>query len=288
MTIRMTRTVAFSSGHRYWFPQLDGDSNRRLFGPWASPYSHGHNYVLHVTVEGPVDPVTGMVVNIKRVDDELQRTIVKQFDGKSINDEIAEFAERAPCVENLMLHIRDCLLQSRSDRLFTVARTIGGVNDTSVRLVQIKLEETPLFYGELDTDKNLMTLTRVYEFAASHRLNAAHLPPEENLALYGKCNNAAGHGHNYVLEVTVAGQPDPVTGMLVDLDALDVAVEQQVLSRYDHKNLDVDVPELSGKITTSEVVAQTIFGQLDGRLPATLSRVRLFETARNAFEVSRP
>ena len=132
-----------------------------------------------------------------------------------------------------------------------------------------------------------MTLTRTYEFAASHRLNASGLTHEENLKLFGKCNNLNGHGHNYVLEVTVGGVPGADSGMLVDLVALDSAVNAAVVDRYDHKNLDQDVPELSGQNTTSEIVALTIFRQLDGKLPATLERVRLWETARNMFEVTR-
>ena len=131
-----------------------------------------------------------------------------------------------------------------------------------------------------------MTLTRTYEFAASHRLHSNALSDADNRRLYGKCNHAAGHGHNYILEVSVSGTPDSVTGMMVDLGALDGAVERLIIDRYDHRNLDVDVPELQGRVTTSEVVAQTIFDTLRNELPAPLARVTLWETARNAFEVS--
>ena len=94
--VRMTRRVTFSSGHRYWLTHLTPEENHAVFGPWASPYNHGHNYVLDVTVEGSVDANTGMVVNIKRIDDVLRERIVKKFDQKSINDEVAHFRERAP------------------------------------------------------------------------------------------------------------------------------------------------------------------------------------------------
>ena len=132
-----------------------------------------------------------------------------------------------------------------------------------------------------------MTLTRSYEFAASHRLHNPLLPEAENDELYGKCSNPAGHGHNYVLEVTVEGEPDPKTGMMVDLGALDKAVKSKVVDRYDHKNLSVDLPEFNGKVATSEVVAQQIWIELDGALPAKLYKIRLKETERNIFEVSR-
>ncbi len=130
-----------------------------------------------------------------------------------------------------------------------------------------------------------MTLTRTYEFAASHRLHSDQLSEQENLDLFGKCNRVAGHGHNYVLEVTVEGQPDSTSGMLCNLDELDARVNSRVVDRYDHRNLNVDIPELAGKVPTSEVVAEAIFKKLDGQLPARLKRIRLFETARSCFEV---
>lgn len=287
MQVRMTRRVGFSSGHRYWRSDLGPEENRALFGPWASPYNHGHNYFLEVTVEGEVDPLTGMVVNIKRLDDLLRANIVNVFDGKSINDEVPGFSNHAPTVENLLIHFRETLTGSPQGTSFAVPTTDRADALQDVGLQSLRLEEAPTLFGQFDVPTNAMTLTRTYEFAASHRLHAPGLSAEDNLALFGKCNNPAGHGHNYVLEVTVGGDVNPENGMIVDLTALDEAVEARVLRRYDHKNLDVDVPELQGKITTSEVVATTIFEQLAGHLPARLERVRLFETARNAFEVSR-
>jgi 6-pyruvoyltetrahydropterin/6-carboxytetrahydropterin synthase len=268
--VRLTRRVAFSSGHRYWLPGRTELENRALFGRWASPHNHGHNYVLEATVEGEPDPADGMVVNIKRIDDALREAVVAPMDQKSLNDETPWFAGRAPTIENLLLTIRDQL---------------AGL---PARLVALRLEETPLLYGEWRVEDPPMTLTRVYEFAASHRLHCEGLSAEENLRLFGKCNNPHGHGHNYVLEVTVSGEPDPVTGMLVDVEALDRAVNAQVIERYDHKNLGLDVPELAGRNATSEVVALAIFERLDGALPARLHRVRLHETARSVFEVAAP
>lgn len=263
----MTRRVTFSSGHRYWIPDLSEEENRARFGQWASPYNHGHNYVLDVTVEGEVDPRNGMVVNIKRIDDLLKGGIVREFDGRSINDEIPWFRSHASTLENLMAYI-------------------GGRLEfpPEARLVGLRLEEMPRLWGEWEVS-GMVSLTRTYEFAASHRLHAPGLSPEENLELFGKCNNPAGHGHNYVLEVTVSGEPDTDTGMLIDLGAMDEAVEREVVGRYDHKNLNEDIPEFRGKPTTSEVVALEIANRLRPALPQ-LHRVRLWETARNAFEVT--
>jgi 6-pyruvoyltetrahydropterin/6-carboxytetrahydropterin synthase len=268
-SVTLSRKVSFSSGHRYWRDGLTPDENVGLFGTWASPFNHGHNYVLWVTARGAVDLTNGMVVNIKWIDDVLQERVVAVFDQKSINDEVAAF-NAVPSVENLLRHFASLL----SD-------LPGGVE-----LTDLKLEETPLFYGEWKKENDMVSLTRTYEFAAAHRLAVASLPEDENFRLFGKCHNPHGHGHNYVLEVTVTGDPDPVTGFLCDLEKLDRVVETEIVERYDHHNLDTDVDELSGKNTTSEVVVSAIFDRLKGKLPADLVRVRLFETARNVFEVT--
>src|SRR5882672_3395652 len=127
----------------------------------------------------------------------------------------------------------------------------------------------------------MVLLTRKIEFAASHIYHNPNFSAEENRRIFGKCNNPAGHGHNYTLEVTVEGEPDPRTGMMVDLGLLDQTVEELVVDRYDHKHLNEDIPEFKDRTPTSEVIAEEIFRRLDGKLPAQLYRVRLHETARN-------
>jgi 6-pyruvoyltetrahydropterin/6-carboxytetrahydropterin synthase len=272
--MKMTRKVSFSSGHRYWFAGKSREENEKIFGAWASPYNHGHNYVLDVEVEGSVAADTGMVVNIKDVDAVLKKQLLPQFINRSINDEISYFGSVSPTLENLMSYV------------WAEIEKIGLPKEAT--LTHIKLEEMPLLYGEYWRTKDGMktTITRVYEFAASHRLHSEGLSKDRNIELYAKCNNLNGHGHNYLLEVTIGGEPDAITGMIASIDEIDARVEELVLDRYDHKNLDLDVPELKGRITTSEIVSQEIFAALEGKLPAKLERIRLHETARNIFEVS--
>ena len=131
-----------------------------------------------------------------------------------------------------------------------------------------------------------MTLTRRYRFAASHRLNTDALSAEENASLYGKCNNPFGHGHDYVLDVTVAGTVD-ASGQVVNRQALDALVEREVLARVDHRNLNCDVPELKGRVATTENLATAVESMLTSKwnLPASLAGVRISETARNTFEL---
>jgi 6-pyruvoyltetrahydropterin/6-carboxytetrahydropterin synthase len=131
-----------------------------------------------------------------------------------------------------------------------------------------------------------MLLSRRYRFAASHRLNTDALSSEENTRLYGKCNNPYGHGHDYVLDVTVEGRMQR-DGQVVDRQALDTLVSEQVLARLDHRNLNCDVPELAGRVPTTENLASAIENMLMRRwkLPARLAKLRISETAKNTFEL---
>jgi 6-pyruvoyltetrahydropterin/6-carboxytetrahydropterin synthase len=126
-------------------------------------------------------------------------------------------------------------------------------------------------------------LTRTYRFAAGHHLVNPALSHEENCVLYRQC--VRPHGHNYSLEVTVAGRTDPVTGMAADLDHLDAVVERVVLDVVDHRDLNADVPALEGIITSGENLALTFWTWLENALPpGALRRVAVVETDNNVFE----
>jgi 6-pyruvoyltetrahydropterin/6-carboxytetrahydropterin synthase len=125
----------------------------------------------------------------------------------------------------------------------------------------------------------MIFLTRKIEFSASHLYHNPDLSPEENRRIFGKCNNPNGHGHNYRLEVTVAGEPDPVTGMVLDLKDLKEILEREVMQRMDHRFLNYEVAELQGKIPTCENIAQVIWNLLEPKITTgTLHRVRVYET----------
>ena len=128
----------------------------------------------------------------------------------------------------------------------------------------------------------MVYLTRRATFSAAHRLWSDHLTEEENYALYDKCANPNGHGHNYLLEVTVCGWPNERTGMLLNLTELKDAVEKAVIRWVDHKHLNHDVPWLEGIIPTAEMLAIAFWKRLDAALPAgLLYEVRLHETENN-------
>lgn len=127
-------------------------------------------------------------------------------------------------------------------------------------------------------------LTRRYWFSASHRLHCKSMSDEENQAVYGKCNNPHGHGHNYVLEVTVGGKVDPKTGMVCNLVDLDDFVNSNILERFGYENLNT-LREFQGVVPTTENLCVELYNILErGFRHATIEKVRMEETMLNSFE----
>ena len=124
----------------------------------------------------------------------------------------------------------------------------------------------------------MILLTRRAEFSSAHYYWVEAWTAEENLRVFGKCANRNGHGHNYTLEVTVAGEVDPVSGFVVDLKELKEILEQEVVSVYDHRHLNLEVPEFQMMVPTTENIAISIWSRLEGKIPnARLNRVRVYE-----------
>lgn len=127
-------------------------------------------------------------------------------------------------------------------------------------------------------------LTRRYMFSASHRLHSPQLSNEENAGTYGKCNNPHGHGHNYMLEVTVSGQVQEATGMVCNLVDLDGFITREILNRFDVQNLNT-LPEFADLVPTTESLSMVIYDILQrGFHLAHLQKVRIEETMMNSFE----
>jgi 6-pyruvoyltetrahydropterin/6-carboxytetrahydropterin synthase len=137
-----------------------------------------------------------------------------------------------------------------------------------------------------------MRLIRRYRFSASHRLHAPSLDERLNRALYGKCNNPYGHGHDYTLEVVVAGEPAASTGRLIAPAELDRLVESAILKPLDRQDLNSQVEEFAALVPTTENLAAVVAARLAKAWPAAfagsaarLEKVRIHETKRNIFEV---
>ena len=128
-------------------------------------------------------------------------------------------------------------------------------------------------------------LTRRETFAAAHRLFKGGLSDEENFKMFGKCSNPNWHGHNYTLEVTVIGEVDSETGFVMDIKKLKELMQEYVISKVDHKNLNIDADFMKGIIPTSENITIAIWNQLADKISGgKLFSVKLYETENNYFE----
>ena len=138
----------------------------------------------------------------------------------------------------------------------------------------------------------MTSLTRRYAFSASHRLDSSELSAAENARLFGKCNNPFGHGHDYVLEVTVAGEPDAASGLIVPVSWLDKLVADKILRLFRNRYINMDVAEFAHLVPTTENVTQVGADLLArdwreniGEGTARLEKVRIEETGRNSCEI---
>lgn len=133
----------------------------------------------------------------------------------------------------------------------------------------------------------MVLLTKKFHFSASHRLFKPELSDEENAKIFGKCSNPNGHGHNYILEVTVEGEINPGTGYVIDLGELKKLIENEIINKVDHKNLNSDVGFLKGFIPTSENIITQFWNIVESKITDNkikLHSMKLFETENNIVE----
>lgn len=261
--MRLTREIRCS-------PEQAG--NMRPLNTWAG--AEGANqlipfWILRATVEGPVDPRTGYICDIKQLDTLLRERV------------LAELARSES-------HTADAGLgMAQIGIAMTWAFKAGATNcPLPAKLFAIEFAMSPFTrFAVVSKETDVVCLTRSFEFCASHRLAVAGCTDEENRRLFGKCSNPHGHGHNYVVEVTVRGAADGRMGTLVELPVLDRVVMESVIERFDHKNLNVECPEFVGVNPTVENIARVIFDRLVAALrPAKLASVRVWETAKTFAE----
>jgi 6-pyruvoyltetrahydropterin/6-carboxytetrahydropterin synthase len=262
----LSRRIDFSAAHVYRNPDWTDEKNRLVFGPCSNINGHGHDYKLEVMVKGKLNEKSGIVVNTTDIKHIVNSFVQSELDGKFLDREHPYFRGNIPTTENLVEYIWNSL-----EHQFQ-----------GCELHRIRLYENHYLSAEKEAGM-LTRLTRKYHFCAAHRLNSEQLSAEENRVLFGKCNNPHGHGHNYYLDVTVAGIPDPVTGMIINLQQLDEVVERVVLEKFDHKHLNHDTEEFRQLNPTSEVVAMVIYQMLAPNLPQ-LYKIGLWETEKNYFE----
>ena len=273
----ITRRARFSASHLYRLPELDEAENQARFGLCSLEPGHGHNYELVVAMAGPLDS-DGMVLNLSEVKHAIREVVIEPLNFRFLNHTWPEFdlsrpEGRLPTTEALALAIRDRLAPH-------------------LPVVGLRLYEHPDLWADVlrssaNPPMEAFLSIRTH-FAAAHRLAREELSQAENEAIYGKCARVHGHGHNYLLEVTVRGAVDPRTGMVCDLGALQQVVQDQVVERFDHTFLNKDIAHFASCVPTAENIALHIVDLLMApvsALGARLHKVHLQESPNNASEV---
>ena len=215
----ITRRACFSASHRYWLPELSADDNAARFGPCALAPGHGHNYELIVSMAGGLD-ADGMVLNLSEVKHAIRNEVTGQLDFRFLNEAWPEFDVSTPA---------GCLPTTEA-----LVRVIWQRLSPHLPITALRLYEQPGLWADYLGHPMDAFLTIRTHFAAAHRLARPELSQEENEAIYGKCARPHGHGHNYLVDVTVRGQIDPRTGMVCDLSALQRLVDDLVVEPFDH------------------------------------------------------
>jgi 6-pyruvoyltetrahydropterin/6-carboxytetrahydropterin synthase len=264
----INRRAQFSASHRYWLPELSEAENQALFGLCAQPYGHGHNYVLYISLYGDIDDY-GMVLNLSDVKHVIKKEVTGQLDYGFLNEIWPEFKQTLPTTEN-------------------IARVIWQRLAPHFPLVRIQLFEHPELFAEYLGNDMEALLTIGTHFSAAHRLALDSLTLEQNSEIYGKCARVNGHGHNYHLEVTVTGEIDPRTGMIVDLVKLHKLVDEYAVEPLDHTFLNKDIPHFAKVVPTAENIAVYIGHLLEQpirELGASLHKLKLVESPNNSCEL---
>jgi len=260
---RLTREVRFAVN-------LDVDSAPQplptnTYAGYPSLNGLGHFFALDVTFAGELDPATNFLQNIKMMD-------------ALVREKCIPLAERA---------VRE-KRSNPSQLLLSMFETMKNPAPGAV-LDSMKMYLSPfLSVAAVSSEIPMTRLSQKFEFSASHRLFNPTFSDEQNLKTFGKCSNPHGHGHNYELQVTLRGRPNE-KGLLMDIPTFEKIVAENVVSRFDHKNLNVEVPEFKNSIPTVENIAATIYRILKPKLAvdgASLASVTVWETAKTWCEYS--
>lgn len=216
---------------------------------------------LWITLEGDNDPRTGMLVNVS----EIKRAIAQVLTDQGIAAPDAPSALRQmwqPCTQKFSNH-----------KLFRLVMELGD----SLKIAISRPED------------DMIEVTTKYEIAASHCLSRPEWDQQKNFDVFGKCSNPAGHGHNYLVEITLRATIDALTGRLIDQGTVDRIVQERIIDRFDHKDLNTDTAEFAQLVPTVENMAKVFWELLVGRFDdADLARVAVWETPKTFAEYFGP
>ena len=249
----------FSAARQTMSPNLTRDENEQVFGLAASPYGHGHDYRVRLTSRSskqvPHAEIAACIASLR-----------EELDHRNLNVEVPGLSSLPKTTEVLARYI------------FTRA-------GASVPLDRVRLHERSDFFAEYRADGSHL-LGMQMPFSAVHRLQSYEHSPEQNTAMYGKCNNPRGHGHLYISEATIGGQLDEKSGTLCNFTEFEEALRSAVAD-WDNKHLDLEAPEFRKRPSTGENIVQALWGKMTPWLSERLVRLRLWETANNRFTLRR-
>lgn len=262
--VRLSREIRFALvpvGH------INDLKHANSWAGWPSTEQIVPQLALRCVVAGEPDPTSGYVCNIKLLDDLLRKIVVEEI--------IPQNDGRLTC---------EWLIR-------TVTQHVGDLWNHGPTVESVTLVVSPyLNYRILARNPNMIEITQQFEFSAAHRLHCPDYSDDKNMELFGKCNNPKGHGHNYVVEVTLARELDPedLSGQVVAMQTFETTVKQQVIDKLDHKHLNEDVKRFKNVNPTVENIASLLFDWLDGKFdPAVLQKIRVYETPKTWAEVRR-
>jgi 6-pyruvoyltetrahydropterin/6-carboxytetrahydropterin synthase len=256
---RLSREVRFSPNPTDK-PQLQ-KSPSNSFAGFPTQTEIAPYLSLEVTLAGHPDATSGCLLNIKDIDAAVRQKAIPLA---------MDFAQQKKSPEKMLRNIFDLLKPAWP----------------GIILERLRLSLNPYLSLMLDSkEPSMVRLSQKFEFCASHRLHNSALGDEENRRLFGKCNNPHGHGHNYILEVSLTGQPDE-NGLLQNLPDFERIVATTVVDRLDHKNFNVEIPEFKELIPTVENIAMVIFKLLKPKFQSQpkLAGVTVWETSKTWCE----
>lgn len=241
---------------------IDPEQNHRLlYGSANSLQLTQYTLTLWVTLAGQVDRDSGFIVNVCEIDD---------------------------AIEQALSH--ETVIAKTGHDILRWTRNVLKRQFPEHDVFELKLdlnEQLSLF--ERHEQLDMIQVTQKYEMAAAHRLHNPNWDSEKNVRVFGKCNNADGHGHNYTLEVTLGGKSNSESGQLIDLDAMDRIVKENILDRFDHRNLNTEIPEFAELNPTVENMCRVFWDILTGQFgEAQLMKVGIWETPKTYAEYAGP
>jgi 6-pyruvoyltetrahydropterin/6-carboxytetrahydropterin synthase len=253
----------FSAARETRSPQLNEDENQKLFGPAVS--THGHNYRARLSFRAEKLDTEQPLVRYDAVDSCIH-SLRKELDHRHLNRDVEAFKKRPMTTESLAEYIYERV-------------------NALVPLHRIRLHERDDFLAEVWDDGSMFVGMRA-PFSAAHRLHVRTFSEAQNSELFGKCNNPAGHGHNYVVEATIGGDYDEHTGTLCDFVALQNALAA-ALEPWRDRHLDLETDDFRENPSTGENIVRALWPKIDNRVGNQLVRLRLWETANNRFTLRR-